>query len=101
MRFDPMHPEFADVESFVQFLMDEDRTTFLPGEAQAVAIRLKKAQKDVTEEIVSFGFQLTTAQNRTPGRGILSNPNGTHPFQANPTFATSGSDNIQGFAGRS
>jgi hypothetical protein len=100
MRFDPMHPEFADVESFVQFLMDEDRTTFFPGEAQAVAIRLKKDQKDITEKLISFGFQPTTAPNRTPGRGILSNPNGTHPFQGT-TFATSGSDNILGFAGRS
>ena len=101
MRFDPKHPEFASVEVFVQFLTDDERTTFFPGEAQAVSVNTGKTQRVVTAEIMEYGFQPIVGANKNPGRGFLSNPNGTHPFQANPTYATSGSDNIQGFAGRS
>jgi hypothetical protein len=41
MRFDHKSPEYASVEALVQFLMDDDRTSFFPGEAQAVSIATK------------------------------------------------------------
>lgn len=99
MRFDPKHPEYASVEAFVQFLMDDDRTTFFPGEAQAVAIATRTEQKNVMAALYDYGFKTVDVRVQKTTRGINDNPNGTHPFQANPTFTTSGSSSILGFAG--
>jgi hypothetical protein len=99
MKFDPTSPEYASVEALAEFLMDDERTSFFPGEAQAVAIAARSDVKTVTEELRSYGFKVVTAEIQRTIRGFNSNPNGTHPFQANPTFTTSGSSNILGFAG--
>lgn len=99
MRFDSKSPEYSSVESFVEFLMDDDRTSFFPGEAQAVALATRSSMPAVTEELKGYGFTVVTLAVQNVTRGINSNPNGTHPFQANPTFTTSGSSNIVGFAG--
>jgi hypothetical protein len=99
MRFDHKSPEYASVEALVQFLMDDDRTSFFPGEAQAVSIATKTHMVKVTEELKGYGFTVMAAEVVKNTRGFNSNPNGTHPFQANPTFTTSGSSNILGFAG--
>lgn len=99
MRFDSKAPEYASVEALVQFLMDDERTSFFPGEAQAVSIASKRPMHEVVAEVQSYGFTTVVLAVQKITRGFNSNPNGTHPFQANPTFTTSGSSNIVGFAG--
>jgi hypothetical protein len=99
MRFDSKAPEYASVETFVQFLLDDDRTSFFPGEAQAVAIATRSSMPAVTEELKGYGFTVVTLAVQNVTRGFNSNPNGTHPFQANPTHTTPGGSNILGFAG--
>lgn len=99
MRFDPKAPEYASVEALVQFLMDDERTSFFPGEAQAVAIATRRDQKAVSDELKEYGFTTVALDVQKVTRGFNSNPNGTHPFQANPTYTTSGGSNILGFAG--
>lgn len=99
MRFDSKAPEYLTVEALVQYLLDDDRISFFPGEAQAVSIATKTPIADVMTELVSYGFKSTTLAVQNITRGFNSNPNGTHPFQENPTFTTSGSNSIIGFAG--
>lgn len=99
MKFDPKSPEYASVEVFVEFLMDDDRTSFFPGEAQAVAIATCRDQKAVTDELKGYGLTTVALDVQKVTRGFNSNPNGTHPFQANPTYTTSSGSNILGFAG--
>jgi hypothetical protein len=99
MKFDSTSPEYASVESFAEFLMDEDRKSFLPGEAQAVSISVNRKLADVMAELKSYGFTVGNNALQKTGRGFTSNPNGTHPFQENPTFTTPGTSNILGFAG--
>jgi hypothetical protein len=98
--FNHKDPEFANVETFAQFLMDEDRTSFLPGEAQAVARATGQTIVAVMDELRSYGFTITNRVIQGETRGVNSNPNGTHPFSGSgSTFTTSGHDSIMGFAG--
>jgi len=99
--FNHKHPEFASVETFVQYLLDEERESFLPGEAQAVAKAIGSDLATVTRTLQDYGLILMNRTVQKATRGITSNPNGTFPFSgANSTFTTSGSDSIIGFAGR-
>lgn len=99
MRFDHKSPEYASVESFVQFLMDDERTSYYPGEIQAVAKASGHSMTAVAKEVQSYGFSPVVGEIQRVTRGFNDNPNGTHPHQANPTFTTSGSSNILGLAG--
>lgn len=65
-------PEFASVEAFVQFLMDDERSTFTPGEAQKVAEAVHRPIKEITEEIKGYGFTIQI-HRVAEARGINSN----------------------------
>jgi hypothetical protein len=92
-------PEYATVETFVQYLMDDERYTFLPGEAQVIAQNTKVSLAVVVKALKDWGFEQKFMEPQKNVRGFSSNPNGTFPFIANPTYTTPGGDNICGFAG--
>lgn len=69
-----IHPEFKSVEAFAQHLMDDDRETFSPGEAQKVAEAIHRPLREVTEEIKSYGFKVQIARVEREVRGFNSNP---------------------------
>lgn len=50
------HPEYETAETFAQYLLDEERETFLPGEAQRVAERTGRNTGEVQRELQSYGF---------------------------------------------
>jgi hypothetical protein len=95
-------PEFASVESFVEFLLDDERDTFSPGEAQKVAANTKSSLSQIIEELKGFGLGIALNKVQSKNvRGICSHSHGTHPFGGgNSTFTTPGGSNIMGFAGR-
>lgn len=96
-----VEPEYASVESFVEFLLDDDRTSFLPGEAQKVAANTKCGISQIIVELKSFGLSVMTNNVQKETRGITSHSHGTHPFSGSgSTFTTPGGSNIMGFAGR-
>lgn len=95
-----VEPEFESIEAFIEHLLDDERNSFSPGEAQKVSKRTGIPLSEVMKELVDFGFRKVVKEVAREVRGVMSNPNGTHPFQANPTFTTPGSDSIIGFAGR-
>ena len=95
-------PEHASIEAFVQFLMDDERDSFLPGEAQKVAEAMRCSTHEVIMELKGYGFKTRTNGVQTQAvRGFTSNPHGTPRFSGeNSTFTTPGGSNICGFAGR-
>lgn len=96
-----VEPEFQSVEAFVEFLLDDERTAFLPGEAQKVAANTRVGISQIIEELKGFGLSIQTNHIQQPTRGINSHSHGTHPFSGSgSTFTTPGGSNIMGFAGR-
>lgn len=92
-------PEYKSLQAFVEFLVDDERNSFLPGEAQAVAENAKTTLAVVVAALKDWGFEQKFNPPKREVRGFSSNPNGTFPFAANPTFTTPGGSNISGFAG--
>ena len=66
-------PEFESVETFAQFLIDDERTTFLPGEAQKLAECLRRPMADVAAELKTYGFTVAIREKTAEVRGIHSN----------------------------
>lgn len=96
-----VEPEFMSVEAFVEFLLDDERTAFLPGEAQKVAANTSCSLSQIIEELKGFGLSIHTNHVQKATRGISSHSHGTHPFSGSgSTFTTPGGSNIMGFAGR-
>lgn len=96
-----VEPEFQSVEAFVEFLLDDERESFLPGEAQKVAANTKCNLSQIIEELKGFGLSVHTNHVQRETRGINSHSHGTHPFSGSgSTFTTPGGSNIMGFAGR-
>ena len=67
-----IQPEFASIEAFVQFLLDDERNSFKPGEAQKVAEVLRRPMKEVIQEIKDHGFTMEI-RRRAEVRGFTSN----------------------------
>ena len=68
-------PEFASVETFVEHLMDDERESFFPGEAQKVAQRTGAKVSEVTAALKSYGFTCKFNAKAPEGRGFTSNDN--------------------------
>lgn len=66
-------PEFATVETFVQFLLDDERDTFTPGEAQKIAEATRRPMTEIVEELKSYGLKVSIKHKQAEGRGINSN----------------------------
>lgn len=93
-------PEFSSIEAFLQFCEDDEKTTFLPGDAQKIAAATRQSTSDVVKILVSKGLKVRTNEIKSV-RGITSNPHGTNRWTGEGnTFTTPGTDNITGFAGR-
>lgn len=96
-----VEPEFESVVAFVSFLLDEDRTAFLPGEAQRVAASEHRSLTKVMAELKSYG--LTVALNRHANvRGFTTS---SHDRFYGPgsekMHGGSGWEQVTGFAGQS
>lgn len=59
MRF-TTDPEFMSVEAFVQHLLDDDRDSFLPGEAQKIAVFTGQNLQTVIGQLKDFGLKIKT-----------------------------------------
>lgn len=66
-------PEFESVEAFAQFLTDDERETFLPGEAQKVAEATETPMRLVIDALKKLGFTPKAGEKVTETRGYTSN----------------------------
>lgn len=65
-------PEFASIEGFVEFCMDDERVTFAPGEAQKVAENNGRSVSSVIEELKGYGLTVEL-KRKAEGRGFTAN----------------------------
>jgi hypothetical protein len=68
-------PEFASIEAFVQFCMDDDKETFSHEDLTALNFRLRTPVASIRQALESFGLALETrlALKRTRGFTTSSN----------------------------
>lgn len=94
-------PEHSSVESFIQFCLDDETDSFLPGDAQKIAQQTHRQLNDVIEELKSYGLKVHLNTPMKIVRGASSPSHGSHPFSGeNSTFSTPGGSSIVGLAGR-
>jgi len=91
-------PEHENVETFVEYLMAEERTMFSFSEADLVAQAMKVATYKVIEGLKSFGFTYEGRSEPKKVRGFTSNSHDR--WQACRSHGGSGWEQITGFAGQ-
>lgn len=101
MTTETIEPEFESVEAFVQFCMDDDRTTFNHEDLGELAFNLKRSRGKVRAELESYGLKLTERAflKRTRGFTTSSNDRWWGPGSS-PSHGGSGWEQINGFAGQ-
>lgn len=67
-------PEFATVETFAQFLIDDERTEFTHEELSGVAYRVERSISTVRVELEAYGFKLARREVPKNFRTLNSNP---------------------------
>ena len=95
-------PEFASVETFGEFLLDEDRTEFTYEEAVLIAKNLKHSVATlVIRDLKSYGFTMTERGIPKRVRGFTTS---SHDRYYGPGSSKmhggSGHEQISGFAGQ-
>jgi len=66
-------PEFASVEDFVQFLLDDERDTYTHEELGALNFRTRMPIGAIRKELESYGLKLATREPEKQVRGFSSN----------------------------
>lgn len=94
-------PEYESIETFVQYVMDEDRTMFDHNDLGELACGLQRSRCKVREELEGFGLTLAPRafEKRVRGFTTSSNDRWFGPGSSN-SHGGSGWEQIAGFAGR-
>lgn len=94
-------PEFESVETFVEFLMDEDRDSFTHVELGELAFGLQRSRCKVRADLESYGLKLVerAPERRVRGFTTSSNDRWFGPG-ASKSYGGSGWEQISGFAGQ-
>lgn len=103
MDLDAIHelasePEYATVEDFVQFCMDDERETFTHLDLRALALNARKSGSKIREELEGYGLTLSERKAPKTARGFGSWDN--NRWAGNPCGGGSGWEQINGFAGQ-
>lgn len=92
------YPEYSDIESFVSFLLEEERTTFNHMDLTVLNRNLHIPVFVIRNSLESYGFSL---EKRAVVREVRTfSTNNHNRWAGNPCAGGSGSDQICGFAGR-
>jgi uncharacterized Zn finger protein (UPF0148 family) len=68
-------PEYASIETFVQFLLDEERDMYTHEELTALNFRTRTPVNMIRKELESYGLTLANRPNEKKVRGFSSNSN--------------------------
>lgn len=91
-------PEYRNALAFVEYLIDDERTTFTIAEVQRVAANTRQTHKELIAEIAGWGFAFTAPAAPKAVRGFTANNH--NRFEGNPGSGGSGWQCIAGFAGQ-
>lgn len=65
-------PEYASIEDFVQYMMDDDRSEYDHEDLKALNYRLQKPLHEIKAELGSYGLKLKQRGPEKKGRGFQS-----------------------------
>jgi hypothetical protein len=67
-------PEFASVESFAEFCMDDDRDSFTFGELQKLRETLLRSPGKIVKDLAGYGLRYEGRAHEKAVRGFTSSP---------------------------
>jgi hypothetical protein len=92
--FNPQDDEFESVETFAEWLMDNDRSEFNHCELMCLNFRTHLATVTLRQELAGYGFKLTFRPKERSFRGFKAN---SHDLYAgNPMCGGGGGASIYG-----
>jgi hypothetical protein len=95
------NPEYKSVEDFVDYCMDDERTTFTHVELRALAFNARTSASKVRGELEGFGLKLEVREPAKAIRGFTANPHDRwYGKGACKSHGGSGWEQIAGFAGQ-
>ena len=89
-------PELASVEAFAEYLLDDDRTSYSFQELSQLSYVTRQSSSKLIRALAEYGFRHQGRPHVTEVRGFLSP---SDRWLDCPTYATTGNDQILGFAG--
>jgi hypothetical protein len=93
---DPTDAEYADVETFAEFLADDEREEYTHGELQVLNANTGKIVATIKAELAAYGFRLKGRPFEKQIRGFTANPNAG---RFDGMHGGGGGTSIQGLAG--
>ena len=98
---DPDDDEFASIEDFVEYLCDDDRTSFDWRELNCLNARLRLTNRVIRRKLESWGLTLAERPHGRQHRGFRSNPHDRWYGPGScPSHGGSGWSEITGMAGK-
>ena len=91
-------PEVQCVEALVEYLIDDEQTTFTAQHLGLVAANTRTSVSKVRKELESWGLTLASRPVERKVRGYSSWDN--NRWQGNPCSGGSGWEQVTGFAGQ-
>jgi hypothetical protein len=94
-----MAPEYASVEVFVQFCMDDERAEFTHEDLAELNCATCRRRQDIRKELEGYGLVLVPREPSRAPRGFTTSSHDRWSGPGScPTFACSGWEVIAGFA---
>lgn len=93
---DPQDYEFTDVDTFAEYLLDDERTEFTHHEMACVNTRTGIPVGQIRQTLESYGFSLKRREREQNFRGFKSNPHDR--WSAYPSHGGGGGGSIVGMA---
>jgi len=96
-----VEPEYASVEAFATYLLDDDRTSFSLSDVVRLAEILQRSNHGIILELKSYGFSMTERKPEKKVRGFTTNNHDRwYGPGASKTYGGSGWEQITGLAGQ-
>ena len=94
-------PEFCSIETFVEYLLDEERVTFTFLDLQGLNFALQRPTAEIRRQLEGYGLKLETRPNEKRVRGFSTRSNDRHFGPgSSKSYGGSGHEQIGGWAGQ-
>jgi hypothetical protein len=90
-------PELQSVVAFLEFLREDDRTTFTHDELRELARNEQRSTHKLREQLAVEGYELARRPHEAHTRGFTANDH--NRWQSFPSHGGSGIDSRSGVAG--
>ena len=96
-----IYPEYKSVEAFVEYCMDDERTSYSTEDLQKLHRGTQRRLQELRKELDSYGLTFEPRTSQKAVRGFSSNPHDRwYGKGADRSFGGSGWEQIGGWAGQ-